>query len=42
MNQKKILMLRSKSAYNALGYYIDELGICFENMGYHVDYVDGC
>ena len=41
MSQKKILMLISKSAYNALGYYVDELGKCFEKMGYQVDYVDG-
>lgn len=37
----KILMLISKSRYNALGSYSMQLGACFEKMGYEVDYVDG-
>lgn len=41
MTSKNILMLLSKSSYDALGYYIIELGGEFERMGYTVEYIDG-
>ena len=39
--KKKILMLSGESRYDALGIYIKQLGKCFENMEYDVDYLDG-
>ncbi|MCI8306450.1 MAG: glycosyltransferase [Lachnospiraceae bacterium] len=41
MESKNILMLLSKSAYDALAYYMLELGSAFEGMGYTVEYIDG-
>lgn len=41
MAGKNILMLISKSSYDALGYYMLELGSAFERMGYTVEYIDG-
>ncbi len=41
MESRNILMLLSKSSYDALGYYMLELGSAFKRMGYTVEYIDG-
>ena len=41
MNNKNVLLLFGKTAYDAMNGYLRELGAAFVKMGYNVDYLDG-